>query len=223
MVLEDEVIEFLRRELGEDLIEVSKSRERRVFARIKPTALRKTVNALKNRFSMLRFMTLSTIDHGLDFEFLHHFHLGGTVLTLRSVKPKEDNTLETIADLIPAANFIEREVSDLFGIKIVNHPQPQHLILTRDWPEDKRPLRKPLEGELPPKARPVAEALISAGCVAPVSAFIQKKREEAGLPRTPPFAFTDEKAMQEFQGVIKDAGLSDKVGYDLEKKKLRCS
>jgi Ni,Fe-hydrogenase III component G len=223
MVSEDEIIEFLRQELGGDIIEVSKPREKRVFARITPTALRKAVNALKNQYSMLRFMTLSTVDHGLDFEFLHHFHLGGTVLTLRSVKPKEDNTLETIADIIPAANFIEREISDLFGIKFVNHPQPQHLILTKDWPEDKRPLRKPLEGELPPKARPVAEALISAGCVAPVSAFIQKKREEAGLPRTPPFAFTDEKTMQEFHGVIKDTGLNDKVGYDWKKKKLRYS
>lgn len=223
MTSEDEIIEFLRQELGEDLVEVSKPRERRVLTRIKPTVLRKAVNALKNRYSMLRFMTLSTVDHGLDFEFLHHFHIGGTILTLKSVKPKEDNTLETIADLIPAANFIEREVADLFGVKLVNHPQPQYLILTKDWPEDKRPLRKPLEGELPPKARPVAEALISTGCVAPVSAFIQKKREEAGLPRTPPFAFTDEKVMQEFQGVIKDAGLNDKVGYDLEKKKLRYS
>jgi Ni,Fe-hydrogenase III component G len=223
MTLEEEIIEFLRQELGEDLIEAFKPREKRVFARIKPTALRKAVNALKNRYSMLRFMTLSTVDHGLDFEFLHHFHIDGTVLTLRSMKPKEDNTLETITDLIPAANFIEREVADLFGIKIVNHPQPQHLILTKDWPEEKRPLRKPLEGELPPKARPVAEALISTGCVAPVSAFIQKKREEASLPRTPPFVFTDERAMREFQGVIKDTGLNGKVGYDWEKKKLRYS
>lgn len=221
MVSENEIITYLKQELGKDLIEASKPRERRVFVRIKPAALRKAVNALKKQYQTLRFMTLSTVDHGLDFEFLHHFHVDGKVVTLRSVKHKEDNTLESIVDLIPAANFIEREVADLFGVKLVNHPQPQHLILTKDWPDDKRPLRKPLEGELPPQARPTAEALISMGCVAPVSAFMQKKREEAGLPRVPPFAFTDEKAMQEFQGIIKDANLSKKVGYDWEKKRLR--
>lgn len=221
MTSENDIITYLRQELGEDLIEASKSREKRVFVRIKPVALRKAVSALKKQYPTLRFMTLSTVDHGLDFEFLHHFHVNGTVVTLRSVKRKEDNTLESIVDLVPAANFIEREVADLFGVKLINHPQPQHLILTKDWPDDQRPLRKPLEGELPPQARPTAEALISLGCVAPVSAFMQKKREAAGLPRNPSLVFADEKALDEFQGIVKDVNLSEKVGYDWKKKKLR--
>jgi len=41
MTEEKEIIGFLRSELGEDLIEARKERERRVFARIKPTAIRK--------------------------------------------------------------------------------------------------------------------------------------------------------------------------------------
>jgi len=221
MAQEARIMATLKQELGEDLIEASSPRERRVFARIKPVALRKAVNILGKQYPTLRFMTISVVDHGLDFEYLHLFHVDGAVLTLRSVKRKEDNTLESIADLIPAANFIEREAADLFGIKLVNSPQPEPLILPKEWPDDKRPLRKPLEGELPPQARPAAEALISMSCVAPVSTFMQKKREEAGLPRTPPFAFTDEKCMEEFQGVIKDSGLDEKVGYDREKKRLR--
>jgi len=178
-VTENEIIAYLKQQLGEDLIEASKPRERRVFARIKLTALRKAVNAMKRQYQTLRFMTISTVDHGLDFEFLYHFNVDGAVVTLRSEKRKEDNTLESIVDIIPAANFIEREIAELFGIKLVNHPKPQYLILTKDWPDDKRPLRRPLEGELPKQARPVAEALISTSCVAPISAFMQKKREEA--------------------------------------------
>jgi len=220
-VSEEEIIGFLKHELGEDLIDVWKQRERRVFAKIKPAAVRRAVKALKDKYSSLRLMTISAVDHGLDFEFLYHIHIDGNVLTLRIVRPKEDNTLESIADIVPAANFIEREISDLFGIKIVNHPQPQPLILPENWPDDKRPLRKPLEGELPPQARPVAEALISMGCVAPVSAFIQKKREEAGLPRNPPITFTDEKAMKEFHEIVKASNLAEKAGFDWEKKRLR--
>ena len=220
-VSEEEVIGFLKHELGEDLIDAWKQRERRVFSKIKPAAVRRAVKALKDKYSSLRLMTISAVDHGLDFEFLYHIHIDGNVLTLRIVRPKEDNTLESIADIVPAANFIEREISDLFGIKIVNHPQPQPLILPENWPDDKRPLRKPLEGELPPQARPVAEALISMGCVAPVSAFIQKKREEAGLPRNPPITFTDEKAMEEFHEIVKASNLAEKTGFDWEKKRLR--
>ena len=220
-VSEEEIIGFLKHELGEALIDTLKERERRVFAKIKSTAVRRAIKALKDKYSSLRLMTISAIDHGLDFEFLYHIHIDGNVLTLRIVRPKEDNTLESIADIIPAANFIEREISDLFGIKIVNHPQPQPLILPENWPNDKRPLRKPLQGELPPQARPVTEALISMGCVAPVSAFIQKKREEAGLPRNPPITFTDEKAMKEFHEIVKASNLAEKAGFDWEKKRLR--
>ncbi|MEM2594019.1 MAG: NADH-quinone oxidoreductase subunit C, partial [Candidatus Bathyarchaeia archaeon] len=199
-----------------------RQRERRIFVRVKPAAVRKAVQALKSRYKTLRFMTLSAVDDGLDIEYLYHFSIDGIVLTLRSIKPKEDNTLESIADIIPAANFIEREISDLFGVKLVNHPQPEHgLVLTKDWPEDKRPLKRPFEGILPSKARPVAEALISSSCVAPISAFIQRKREEAGLPRSAPFAFTDEKALNEFQAIIRDTGFSEKAGFDWEKKRLR--
>jgi len=177
---EKDLTEYLRQELAEDLIEVYVPRERRVFARIKSSALRRTVESLKRRYDTLRFMTLSVVDHGLDFEYLHYFHVDGTVLTLRSVKPKEDNTLESIADIIPAASLIEREVADLFGVKLINHPEPKPLILPESWPDDQRPLRKPLRGILPPQARSVAEALISKGCVAPISTFIQRRRESAG-------------------------------------------
>ncbi|MEM1582542.1 MAG: NADH-quinone oxidoreductase subunit C [Candidatus Bathyarchaeia archaeon] len=220
--LENDLINYLRAELGEDLIEVYRQRDRRIFVKVKPAAIKRAAQALKNRYQTLRFMTLSAVDCGLDMEYLYHFHIDGVVLTLRNLKPKEDNTLESIADVIPAANFIEREISDLFGITLINHPQPEHgLILTKDWPDDKRPLRKPLEGALPPKARPIAEALISSSCVAPISAFIQRKREEAGLPKSAAFAFTDERSMSEFQGIIRDVNLSEKVGFDWEKKRLR--
>jgi len=220
--LEDEIIKYLKDKAGEGLIEIYKQRERRVFARIKPKALRKTIQAIKERYEKLRFMTISAVDNGLDMEYLYHFHIGGTVLTLRVIKPKEDGTLESIADIIPAANLIEREIADLFGVKLLNHPQPEHgLILTKDWPDDKRPLKKPLEGMLPPQARPVAEALMSSGCVAPISTFIQRKRESAGLPKSPKFVFTDKEAAREFHGLIKDVGLAEKTGFDLEKKRLR--
>lgn len=222
LALENGILSYLSEVLGSDLMEAYRQRERRIFVRVKPTAIRKAVQALKSRYKTLRFMTLSAVDNGLDMEYLYHFSINSIVLTVRSMKPKEDNTLESIADIIPAANFIEREISDLFGVKLINHPHPEHgLVLTKEWPEDKRPLRRPFEGVLPPKARPVAEALISSSCVAPISAFIQKKREEAGLLKSAPFAFTDEKALNEFQAVIRDTNLGEKVGFDWEKKRLR--
>ncbi len=219
---ENGLIDHLLGVLGRDLLEACEPRERRVFLRVKPDAVRRAVQALKGRFETLRFMTLSAVDRGLDIEFLYHFQAGGGVLTIGCIKPKEDNTLDSIVDMVPAADFIEREVSELFGVRLVGHPQPEHgFILTRDWPEDKRPLRRPHEGPLPSEARPVAEALISTGCVASISAYIQRRREEAGLPRLPALAFTDEGALREFQDILRDTNMAERAGFDWKRRRLR--
>jgi len=222
--MEAELTDYLKEVLGEDLLEVYKQRDKRLFVKVKPAAVRRAVEALRKKYRDMRFMTLSAVDHGLDIEYLYHLDLSGIVLTIRSVKSKEDNTLESIADIFPAANFIEREISDLFGIKLSNHPEPDYggLILTKDYPEDKRPLRKPFERtDVPSKARPVVEALISSSCVAPISTFIQKKRKGASLPESAPFAFTDKETLKEFHEFIRSTSLDAKVGFDWEKKRLR--
>jgi formate hydrogenlyase subunit 5 len=43
---------------------------------------------------------------------------------------------------MPAAEWIEREIQDLLGIRFDGHPNPKRLILADDWPEGVYPLRK---------------------------------------------------------------------------------
>ena len=54
---------------------------------------------------------------------------------------------------MPAANWQEREIQDLFGIKLIGHPNPRRCALHDDWPEV-YPLRKDfdLRTVLPPFA-----------------------------------------------------------------------
>ncbi len=93
----------------------------------------------------LRFVIATGIDSDDCFEVLYHYSYDqtGCVVTLKAyIRNREEPSIESITPILPAGEWVEREIHDLFGIDFKNHPNMRRLILSDDWPEGVYPLRK---------------------------------------------------------------------------------
>jgi Ni,Fe-hydrogenase III component G len=88
---------------------------------------------------------ITGLDHGAeeaDLEVLYHFCIGEAVITLRLNVSRQDARLPSLCEIIPSAEVFERELQEMFGIRIEGLRNPSRLYLPDDWPENVFPLRK---------------------------------------------------------------------------------
>lgn len=61
-------------------------------------------------------------------------------LMLKVVLPREKPEIESVCSIWKSANWLEREVYDMFGIQFKNHPDLRRILMPDDW--EGYPLRK---------------------------------------------------------------------------------
>ena len=75
-------------------------------------------------------------------EVLYFFGDGPAMVTLRLLLAREGASVNSVCSISGSASFYERELSEMFGITVVNTPDPNRLFLSEDWPNGVYPLRK---------------------------------------------------------------------------------
>jgi Ni,Fe-hydrogenase III component G len=126
-----------------DKIEVWEKSPQRIFLTTEKSNIRAILAYLFIDLKA-RFSTASGVDLRSGIEILYHlvFDQEGIVITVRTLAAKPDPECPSITDFCPAANWLEREVYELLGVKFVGHPNLTTLLLPDDWPAGVYPLRK---------------------------------------------------------------------------------
>ena len=84
---------------------------------------------------------------GIDFpehiEVLYHLRNtqnNSEIVIKAKIEDRENPSIDSVFDLYKTADFHEREIFDLFGVKFNNHPDLRRILLDDDW--EGYPLRK---------------------------------------------------------------------------------
>ena len=141
----EDIVKEIKNAVGQHIKGVTIKNSQRVYIDIDPSKIREVASYLwKDRGA--RYSIATALDNRTSFEVLHHLSLdreGGAMVSIRSVLDRDKPSMPSLATVIKASNWIEREMSELMGIEFVGHPDMRRLLLSSEhWPEGVYPLRK---------------------------------------------------------------------------------
>ena len=145
MSMEEDVVNELKGAFGERILDY-KVQKMRVFIRVTNDAYKEVIKYLTSikEIHHLETVTGTEVKDGIEIMA----HLGtGLSISIRTTLGSENLRIASICDLIPGAEFYEREISELLGVVFEAHPNPVRFVLSSDWPEDVHPLRKSFESK----------------------------------------------------------------------------
>jgi len=142
-----EVYERLVEEFPESSLEYLEEKDPAIS--VKADDLFEVARHLKEKEGYDYLSAVTGVDYPDRFEVIYHLYSmkgGAGPLTLKVSASKEEPEIPSVTLLWPGANFQEREVYDLMGIRFAGHPDLKRILLWEGY--EAHPLRKdfPLEG-----------------------------------------------------------------------------
>jgi NADH-quinone oxidoreductase subunit C len=185
-----QLLDSLEKSFGEKLQHRTEFRGETTYT-IAASDLRKIAQFCRDQLSFDYLLDITSIDNFGEeprFEIVYHLYSMPQTFHLRlKLKVSEEfGAVDTVSDVWPTANWHEREVYDMMGIKFKGHPDLRRILMWDGYPYF--PLRKdfPLAGlpsELPAVAFTKVTPLEGGPFVTVPSTAGSKEREPRARPR----------------------------------------
>jgi NADH:ubiquinone oxidoreductase subunit C len=101
--------------------------------------IKKVLDELRS-LGVSRISSISGVDVGKRIEVIYHLIHKEKTINLRISLDKKNCVADSVTDIYPGANLFERELHEMLGVEVRNHPNLKRLFLDKDSP--KNPLRK---------------------------------------------------------------------------------
>jgi NADH-quinone oxidoreductase subunit B/C/D len=168
---EKDLSRSLTERFGEGIKEVFNPSDMPTF-QVNESSLKEVLRFLKNeaKQKFRRLDDVTAVDESTrqnrenypDYTLVYHLlsYESASRIRLKVPLKGENPTTQTVTDLWPSANWYEREVFDLFGIRFEGHPRLRRILMPPAW--EGFPLRKSFKGratEMPPYTHAEARKL----------------------------------------------------------------
>ncbi len=141
-----EKLNLLKDRFGTAILRADLPAENRLFVFIDRSAVKEICRYVFRHLDARYIISIGADDrpHSGKFLVAHHFAFDQDQLLTSFLThlPENDPKLDSISDVVPAANWAEREFRDLVGIEPEGHSYPKRLVLPDGWPDGVHPLRK---------------------------------------------------------------------------------
>jgi len=145
-----ELFKSLEKSFGEKLQAKTEFRGETSYT-IAASDVRDIAKSCREQFSFDYLIDITSIDNFEEeprFEIVYHLYsmASGVHLRFKLSVPEEAGAVDTVSNIWPTANWHEREIYDMMGIKFSGHPDLRRILMWDGYPFF--PLRKdfPLEG-----------------------------------------------------------------------------
>ena len=143
-------VKTLQAKYPDSLLNVDEKSGSRVYVSIDPARVTDIVRFVFEDLGA-RLIIITCLETRAGMEILYHFSFDsmGVIVTLRALVAMPEPRIDSVAPIVDGAEYIEREIMDLFGVEFVGHPNPVRFLLADDWPEGVYPYRKEYKDKYP--------------------------------------------------------------------------